>query len=257
MPFGAHAASRGAGSGTESSRRVAPAARRGQRGKTGSLDYQEPVSGHAERSVMVEASPTTALLVSQSQLLFQFLVITPDDPSMMGQPDQRAQATLRRLSGQPVFRRFRFARRPFDPQPFFRVGLATQMVAVYGANANRRKARAPLLPGTLAPGNHFPHPVWQLRRQLLDRDRLVPGAPVQPSGRAASPLPPFFSWRDLARPPNARVLPHAHHLAQTQFRNPFSKSSLVAIAGIRRDRSCGHPLLDGLTHLPSTLLGWV
>ena len=38
---------------------------------------QEPISCYAKRSVVVETSPVTTFEVTQSQLLFQFLMLSP------------------------------------------------------------------------------------------------------------------------------------------------------------------------------------
>ena len=84
MPFGARPANRGAGSGQESSRRVAPVGRGRRGGKTAPLDHEEAVSGNAEGSVVMESSPAAALIMSQSQFLFQFFIVALDDPAVFG-----------------------------------------------------------------------------------------------------------------------------------------------------------------------------
>jgi hypothetical protein len=60
----------------------------GRGGKTVPLGDQEPISGDAERGVVVETAPVATLIVPQSQLLFQLLIIPLDDPTVFGCLDQ-------------------------------------------------------------------------------------------------------------------------------------------------------------------------
>jgi hypothetical protein len=53
-------------------------------GKTASLGDKEAIGSNAERGVMMESSPTTALIVTQAEFLFQFLVIPFDNPALFG-----------------------------------------------------------------------------------------------------------------------------------------------------------------------------
>ena len=84
----------------------------GRGGKTVPLGYQEPISCDAKRGVMVKPPPVAALKVSQPQLLFQLLIISFDDPAVLGDSDQIPQFGLRRKRGEPVFGGLRFAFRP-------------------------------------------------------------------------------------------------------------------------------------------------
>jgi hypothetical protein len=68
----------------------------GRGGKTVPLSNQEPVSRNAQRRVVVESAPVSAFEVSQTQLLFQFLVIPFDDPSLFGDLDQSFDRGIRR-----------------------------------------------------------------------------------------------------------------------------------------------------------------
>jgi hypothetical protein len=56
----------------------------GRGGKTVPLGYQEPISCNAQRSVVVEPAPVATFKVPQPQLLFQFLVVSFDDPAVFG-----------------------------------------------------------------------------------------------------------------------------------------------------------------------------
>jgi len=146
---------------------------------------------------MVEASPTTAFMMPKSQFLLQFLVIALDDPSMMGQPDQRAQPTLRRLSGQPVFGRFGFAGRPFDQQPFFRA----QGTPVRSANGRDvRDEREPPQSAIAASGP------LQLRRRASEALR----DPLRRPRRQDLPVLRLQRRPDLSREDRETVLDAVH-----------------------------------------------
>ena len=53
---------------------------------------------HADRiltgGVMVESSPTAALIVTQAEFLFQFLVIPFDNPALFGNGHKRLQPSI-------------------------------------------------------------------------------------------------------------------------------------------------------------------
>ena len=57
-------------------------------GKTVPLSDQEPISSDAKRGMMMKAAPASTFVVSQSQLLFEFLVVPLNDPALLGQLDQ-------------------------------------------------------------------------------------------------------------------------------------------------------------------------
>jgi len=60
-------------------------------GKTGSLADQEPVGGDAQCGVMVKSAPTPSFIVAQTQFLLEFLIVTLDDPAVLGNLYQRLQ----------------------------------------------------------------------------------------------------------------------------------------------------------------------
>ena len=65
---------------------------------------------------MVKSAPTPSFIVTQSQLLLEFLIVAFDDPAVFGHLHQRLQRGLLRKCGQPVFGGFRFFLRPFDQE---------------------------------------------------------------------------------------------------------------------------------------------
>ena len=74
---------------------VVPVSRREQRGKNGSV----PIGRSAEGGVMVKAAPAASFIVTQSEFLLQFFIVTLDDPAMFSQAHQMPQVGIGRQSG--------------------------------------------------------------------------------------------------------------------------------------------------------------
>jgi hypothetical protein len=88
MPLHAHWVNPEDGSRLAFRRGVSPLDRRERRGKTAPFGHQEPIGRNAESSVVVKTAPASSFIMSQSEFLFQFLVIALDYPAMFGQSDQ-------------------------------------------------------------------------------------------------------------------------------------------------------------------------
>jgi len=82
---------------------------------------------------MVKPAPAASFKVSQAEFLLQFLIVALDDPTLLGQSDQIAQAAVRVQIRHPVFARFSLALGPLYQQPFFRMRLGPFL----GSGANR------------------------------------------------------------------------------------------------------------------------
>jgi len=67
--------------------------------KRASFRHQEAVCGDAKSGMVVKASPTSAFVMPQPEFLFQFLIITFDDPAMLGCPHQFTQGGSFRQCG--------------------------------------------------------------------------------------------------------------------------------------------------------------
>lgn len=142
MPEAQVRSDRAVGSPAVAQARVIPCGLIGQRGKTAPLGNQEPVSSGAECGVMMEASPTAAVEVSQSEFLFQLLVVAFDQPALLRRPDEVPQLGLRRQRRESVFCGLRFAGGSLDQQPFFRASLCLPVVAARQADPHSDNARA-------------------------------------------------------------------------------------------------------------------
>jgi len=57
-----------------------------------SVGHQEPVSRNAQRGVMVKAAPPPSLIVPQSELLLQILVVALNAPAHLGNKRQLVAA---------------------------------------------------------------------------------------------------------------------------------------------------------------------
>src|SRR5690349_24950332 len=97
--------------------------------------------------MMMEAAPAAALVVVQSDLLFQFLVVALAEPARLGGADQLRQPGRRRQVGQPVPGRLGLAPGPLDQQPFLRPGLAALGVAVRRTGPQGGEARSDTISG--------------------------------------------------------------------------------------------------------------
>ena len=64
------------------------------RGNCLPLGDQESVSRHAQRGVVVEATPPSAFEMSEPDLLFEFLIITLDPPAQLGEIHKAAEGDV-------------------------------------------------------------------------------------------------------------------------------------------------------------------
>src|SRR4029453_11410880 len=105
-----------------------------------SLAHEEAVSRNTQGGVMVKATPTPPLEVSEAQLLLELLVIPLDPPAQLGAADQIDQGGRRRQGRQPVLARLLLPLRPLDQQPFLGMRLSTPVVAMRRPHPHRGKA---------------------------------------------------------------------------------------------------------------------
>src|SRR4051794_18655776 len=101
---------------------------------------------------MVEASPASSLVVAESDLLLEILVVAFDAPAQLGAIDQVGEGDVLGQSREPILGRLRFIVRPFDQQPLFRARLAEPLVTAGRAHAYPGIARGQPVRRALAPG---------------------------------------------------------------------------------------------------------
>ena len=64
--------------------------------------------------MVVETAPTAALIMADTDFLFQIKVIALNTPAQFGDVHQLRERDILRQSGEPILRWFRLAFRPFD-----------------------------------------------------------------------------------------------------------------------------------------------
>ncbi len=63
---------------------------------------------------MMKSSPTATFVMSQSQFLLEFFVVSLDDPTMLGYLYQLFECGSGREGGKPILGWFTLSGRPFD-----------------------------------------------------------------------------------------------------------------------------------------------
>src|ERR1700693_885336 len=127
----------------------------GRGGKTVPLGHQEPISCDTECRVMVEPAPVATFKVSQTQLLFQLLITSFNDPTMFRHLDQRFELAVQRQRRYPVLGRLFLPSRPLDQQPFLLVWLRFLVVPMSRAYTNSGKAGSQLPVCAFPPSDFF------------------------------------------------------------------------------------------------------
>ena len=89
---------------------------------------------------MMEAAPSSALVMIKPDLLLQFEVVALDPPAELGQIDQALERDVDWQRGKPVVIRFGCAVGPLDQQPLFSCRLRPLGIAMRRAHAQAGKA---------------------------------------------------------------------------------------------------------------------
>src|SRR5262249_57627998 len=131
---------------------------------------------------MVEAPPSSPLVMAEPDLLLEFLIVALDAPAQLGDVDEVAQGGALGQRREPVLGGLRLAFGPFDQQRL--------LAPILGAPDRRSahphagEARAEPRVRAFAPGDRAPGSLRQAERQLL-------GAQPRPEPPAlAHRLPP-------------------------------------------------------------------
>jgi hypothetical protein len=67
---------------------------------------------------MMKSPPASSFIVIEPEFILELLKIPLDSPADLGKRNEFAELDLFRHRREPVLRRFRFAGRPLDQQPF-------------------------------------------------------------------------------------------------------------------------------------------
>src|SRR5580692_4622593 len=117
--------------------------------------------------MMMEATPSSPLIVTETKFLFEVLVVALDPPAQLGGVHQFTTAGVRGQRGQKVFRRLGFVRRPFDQTPLLGSGRRAVIITMCGPDTHGREARDELGVGSFAPGDPPPGASGKAQRHLL------------------------------------------------------------------------------------------
>jgi hypothetical protein len=190
---------------------------------------------------MMEAAPSSALVVIKPDLLLQLEIVALDPPAELGQIDQALECDVGLQRGKPVVIRLGLAVRPLDQQPLFGG-------AMRHAHPQAGKARGQDCIGSHPPSDLLPGIEGKLQGQRLDRDRLKPLVTALADGTPATAGAGLRRQR-LAGPPDRRGGHDADRVSQPEFSDPSAKTAVVAIRRIGQCHGGRHAIGQGLTHL--------
>ncbi len=91
---------------------------------------------------MMKSAPASPFVRTQAQFLFQFLIVTFDNPTVFGDSYPILQLRCWRKRRYPVFGRLRISFRPFQQQPWFGEGFGSFVIPMGNAYPDGGKARA-------------------------------------------------------------------------------------------------------------------
>ena len=134
------------------------------------LGHQESVGGDAQTGVVMKAAPAPALIVPQTQLLFEVLVVALDAPAHLGLKHHALQWYVLCQRGQPALHRLLVALGPFDERPRLGAPVLARLIAVGSTHAKTGKPRAQREVGALAPLQRVPRRGRQAERHLLETE---------------------------------------------------------------------------------------
>jgi len=159
---------------------------------------QEAIGGDAQCCVMMEAAPPPPFEMAEPHLLFEFLIVALNAPPQLGDVDEIVKGDVTCKGRKPVFGRRVLTLWPFDQEPFFRSAFSQIIVAMRYSHTHPRKARGQHIACALAPLDRTPCSLWQSKRKLLGRDRLMLCVP-----------PDELGWPSVAGPFFGRQRPRA------------------------------------------------
>src|SRR5215213_2769312 len=133
--------------------------------------------------MVVEAAPTTALVVPEPEFLLELLVVALDAPPELGEFDQAREANVLWQGREPVFGGLLLAFRPLDHEPFRRARLIQPVIAMSGSHPHPCEARGEPIGDARAPGDLGPRLRPKSKCQRPDRGWLVLAIPAHQLGR--------------------------------------------------------------------------
>ena len=90
---------------------------------------------------MVEAAPAPSFKMSQPDLLLEFLIVSFDPPSQLGNVDELTERDVFRKRRQTIFDQLVLAIGPFNQQPLLRPTVGEPVIPMRDTNAHTGKPR--------------------------------------------------------------------------------------------------------------------
>ena len=125
---------------------------------------------------MVKSPPAPPLVLVQSQLLLELLIVPLDDPALLGEGDEFFELRRRGQIRQPVLGRFRFPWEPFDQQPLLGMSLVLLVVAMRRPQPQTRQSTSSAGASRPAASSASSRPSPATPAQLPHRQRLLGAA---------------------------------------------------------------------------------
>lgn len=193
------------------------------------LAHKEPVGGDAQARVMMKASPVAPLVVMQSELGLQFLIVALDPPAALGGSDEGLQRSRARQGGEPVVPGLGVAGGPLYQHPL----LLLRLTVVRRPHPQGAEARGERSGGAFAPGDATELSGGQTARQLQHRDRCVRGITNRSGARSTSLARGARHRCRLMRPaPDLGVVANADHIREASRAQLISPRGLGSIGSI-------------------------
>ena len=203
---------------------------------------QESVGCDAERHMVVKASPASSFIVTEAKFLLEFLIVALDPPAHFGGCDERLEVGIGRQGRKPVFGRCAFALRPFDKQPFFRIGLRAPVVAMRGPHSQAGEPGMQSFVDAFAPCDVTPCVGRQRFGELSGRLRLVLLVAPHQGRRATLPAPCLGRERTGSWRPKLRRRLNAYDISQAHAGQRRSERRVDPVTGVRQHDALRHAL---------------
>src|SRR5258707_2667725 len=116
--------------------------------------------------VMMEATPAAPLVVPETDLLLEPLIVPLDAPAHLRKIDEPTEADVLRQCREPIFGWLRFPLGPLEQQPF-RLQLLRDQFVMPDADAQACEARGQPTGRALPPSHRAPGVLRQTKRHFL------------------------------------------------------------------------------------------
>ncbi len=136
---------------------------------------------------MMEATPTTAFVVTEADFLFEFEIVALDAPAHLGLIDHALERDVGRQRAEPVVIRFGLALRPLDQQPLLWRRFIPPGVVMCRTHPPSGEPRAQRRVAAVPPFDLLPGSGVELQSQRLGRHGTMRRVTAQPlAGPAAA-----------------------------------------------------------------------